>query len=389
MNASESIGLERLEALLAGDAPRTTDETRRALLLAQLREATLSAPEALRSRVLAAPPVRRRVFAPRPSRRLAFVVIPATVALAVTAALVHGLMTGSGSRQVSGEPSGTVARHVPATERAAIPPTFSRAGSGGNGAAGNGAAQASPKAAADPAQSALAPTGGTARLQHTDASLRVRVPDLEHLSNATRAATRIATSLGGYAQSVDYQTPQGANGTAYIELRVPAQNVQRALERLAGLGTLVSQNVSVQDLEHALQVESDQIAQLRRRVAALHAALADPALPDAQRVLLQIKLAESKRALAQRLHARKGTVSAGTTARISLVLGTERSVVTPVQHRGHLSRMLHSALGFLGIEAMVALYALVVISPLAVLVGLGWALARARRRRDEDRLLVA
>ena len=34
----------------------------------------------------------------------------------------------------------------------------------------------------------------------------------------------------------------------------------------------------------------------------------DPALPDAQRVLLQIRLAESKRALAQRLNARKGTV---------------------------------------------------------------------------------
>jgi hypothetical protein len=216
----------------------------------------------------------------------------------------------------------------------------------------------------------------------------VRVPDVEHLSSATRAATHIATSLGGYAQSVDYQTPRGANGTAYLELRVPAQNVQRALQQLAGLGTLVSQNVSVKDLQHALQVESEQIAQLRRRIAALQKALADPALPDAQRVLLQIKLAESRRALAQRLNARKGTVTAGTTARISLVLGTERSVVTPVPHRGRLSRMLHSAVGFLGLEAMVALYVLIVISPLALLAGLGWALVRARRRRDEARLLA-
>jgi hypothetical protein len=50
--------------------------------------------------------------------------------------------------------------------------------------------------------------------------------------------------------------------------------------------------------------------------------------------------------------------------------------------------MLHSALGFLGLEAMVALYALIVISPLAILGGLAWALARERRRRDERRLLV-
>ena len=387
MSPRDAIGLKRLEALLAGDAPRTTDEARRAALLAQLRDATLSAPEALRSRVLATAPSHRRGFAPRPSRRLVFAVIPATLALAVTAAIVHGLTTGSGSHPVSGEHSAAVV----AGKRLANPPTFSRAGSGSGAAGGTagGALQAAPTATLDTAQPALAPTGGTARLQHTDASLQVRVADLEHLSSATRAATRIATSLGGYAQSVDYQTPQGGNGTAYIELRVPAQNVQRALQQLAGLGTLVSQKVSVQDLEHALQVESEQLAQLRRRVAALQVALADPALPDAQRVLLQIKLAESKRALAQRLHARKGTVTAGTTARISLVLGTEHSVVTPVHHRGRMSRMLHSALGFLGLEAMVALYALIVISPFAVLGGLVWALARARRRRDEERLLVA
>jgi hypothetical protein len=145
----------------------------------------------------------------------------------------------------------------------------------------------------------------------------------------------------------------------------------------------------VNDLQHALQVESAQIAQLRRRVAALRAAVADPALPDAQRVLLQIKLSESKRALSQRLHARKGTITAGTTAQISLVLGTERSVITPAPPRGRTSRMLHSAVGFLGLEAMIALYALIVISPLAVLGGLGWGLARARRRRDEQRLLAA
>jgi hypothetical protein len=374
MSRSDTIGRERLEALLAGDAPRTSDETHRVAVLDQLRAATLTAPEALRSRVLEAAPSRRSAFAPRPSRRLVFAVIPAAFALALTAAIVHGLTTDSGSPVVT--------HHVAPSAKQFATPEAGATSSGGS-------AQAAPKAPADSAQSTLAPTGGTARLQHTDASLQVRVPDVEHLSSATRAATRIATSLGGYAQSVDYTTPRSGNGTAYIELRVPAQNVQRALERLAGLGTLVSQNVSVQDLQHALQVQSDQIAQLRRRVAALHEALADPALPDAQRVLLQIKLAESKRALAQRLHARNGTVAAGTTARISLVLGTEQSVVAPAPNRSRTDRMVHSALGFLGLEAMVLVYALIVISPLAILVGLGWALTRLRRRRDEERLLAA
>jgi len=374
--ASDAIGFERLEALLAGDVPRTTDEARRAAVLAQLRETTLSAPEALRSRGLATAPSRQRSFARKPSRRLVFAAIPAVFALAVTAAIVHGLTNGPAPQPVSAKQSSTLSQ--PALKRAAVPPTFSAAGDGAR------------PAASSSERSALAPTGGTSRLQHTDASLQVRVRDIEHLSSATRAATRIATSLGGFAQSVVYKTPRGGSGTAAIELRVPAQNVQRALERLAGLGTLVSQNVSVKDLQHTVQVQSEQIAQLRRRVAALHTALADPSLPDAQRVLLQIKLAESKRALAQRLNARTGTVSAGTTARISLVLSTAKtSIVPPVHHRGRMGRMLHSAVGFLGLEATIALYALIVVSPFAILLGLGWGLSRARRRRDEERLLVA
>jgi hypothetical protein len=383
MSATDAIGLERLEALLGGDAPRTAAETRRATLLADLRSATLHAPDALRSRVLEARPAPRRSFFPQlPSRRLAFVVVPAALTIAVTAAIVHGLTTGSSPHPVSAERTPGVTVVHGAAPNAKRPNTFSRAvpGTPSAGSAGSLVAGLQPT---------LAPTTSSGRLAHTDASLEVRVPDIDHLSAATTAATRIATSLGGYAQSVDYQTPRGGTGTASIELRVPAQNVQRALTRIAALGTLVSQNVSVNDLQHALQVESAQVAQLRRRVAALRTAVADPALPDAQRVLLQIKLAESKRALSQRLHARKGTISAGTTARISLVLGTERSVITPAPPRGRTSRMLHSAVGFLGLEAMIALYALIVISPLAVLGTLAWGLARARRRRDEQRLLAA
>jgi hypothetical protein len=380
MSATDAIGLERLEALLGGDEPRTAAEIRRAALLADLRGATLPTPGALRSRVLESRPApRRRPFV---SRRLAFAVVPAALAVAVTAALVHGLTTGSGGRPVSGSATFTTpaaVRKAPSAKRLASPHgSFSAGVAAGSG----GSIAATP-------QATLAPTTTSGRLAHTDASLEVRVPDVAHLSAATSQATRIATSLGGYAQSVDYQTPKSGSGTASIVLRVPAQNVQRALARLASLGTLVSQEVSSQDLQHQLQVQSDQIAQLRRRVAALQQAIADPALADAQRVLLQIKLAESKRALSQRLNARKGTISAGTTARISLVLGTERSVITPAPPRGRTGRMLHSAVGFLGLEATIALYALIVISPLAALGGLGWGLARARRRRDEQRLLAA
>ena len=50
------------------------------------------------------------------------------------------------------------------------------------------------------------------RLQHVDASLRIRVANVDKLSQATSDATRVARSLGGYALSVKYRTPTGKPG---------------------------------------------------------------------------------------------------------------------------------------------------------------------------------
>src|SRR5579862_7078623 len=223
-----------------------------------LRAHAPRAPQALEQRVLGLEPAPRR-------GRLALVAVPAAVAVAVAAAIVHGVL-GSSTPKQAGH---ALDRAVPAQVHGAV--------------------------ATGPERKALAPApsvGAAPRLQHTEASLQVQVPDAAKLSRATTAATRIATSLGGYAQSVVYRTPERGAGAAYVELRVPAQNVKTALSRLAALGTLVSQQLSVQDLQRDFEVESAQIAELRRTVAALQAALRSPSLPDAQRVLLRIKLAE-------------------------------------------------------------------------------------------------
>jgi hypothetical protein len=321
--------------------------------------------------------------------------VAAAVGLAVVAAVVHGI-TGSGVRRANpgAPPVKTAARAAPSFGATTTPQAQpSLAPATGSGASSGGFESAVPAPTATTSDSArvhATPSlGNGARLQHTDASIVVRVPDVGRLSHATSLATQIATSLGGYAQSVVYRTPQAGGGESYLELRVPAQNVQRALARLGQLGTIVSQQVSVQDLEHALQQQSAQFAQLERTVAALQQALRDPALPEAQRVLLRIRLAEARRALSQRRHARKGTIAAGTTARVSLVLETKEAVAPVPHHRGRLGRMVHSAVGFLGLEATIALYALIVVGPLLVVAALAWGLSRARRRRDERRLLAA
>ncbi|MFL5912399.1 MAG: DUF4349 domain-containing protein [Gaiellaceae bacterium] len=319
-----------------------------------LRAHVPHAPESLRTQVLALEPRRA------PSRRLVLVLALALVA-AVGAAIVHGLVS-SGTK-----PQAAAVHGAAPDTRKMLAPTVTTVTTVNAGGAGATWSQA---------QSLPSVAGAPTRLQHTDATLDVRVKDV---ASATTRATQVATALGGYAQSVNYSS----GGSSFLDLRVPAQNVKTAISRLANLGTIVSQNLSVTDLEHDLQAESAQIAQLRRTIAALGAALRSSSLPEAQRVILQIRLSNAKRALTQRLHARTGTIAAGTNGTISLTLTTKAAVVPVPHHRGRLGRMVHSAVGFLGLEGTIVLYALIVVSPLALVAALLWSLREARRRRDE------
>ena len=320
-----------------------------------LRAHAPTAPEELHRRVSLLRPAPHRGPRVRP-----VLVVAAAAAIAVLAAVVHGFSTSAPQRSV------TLQGHIKAASGSAATSTTPVFGAYSTDQA---------------TRAAAVPAPAPGRLQHTDASIRVRVDDV---GKATTRAMRVATELGGYAQSVRYRTPQSRAAVSYIELRIPAQNVKRALAQLGGLGTLVSQQISIEDLTNTLERQSAQIAQLRRRVAALQAALRDPSVPDAQRVLLQIKLAEAKRALAQRLHGRKGTLAAGASSRVSLVLENRKHAAAVPHHRGRLGRMLHSAVGFLAIEGTVLLFALSVVSPVAGALGLLWFW----RRRAVDRLLM-
>jgi hypothetical protein len=356
-----------LDALLAGGTPVSDEERGLASVIAELRAAPPRAPERLRERVAELRPARRTFELPRPRRAL-FVLVPAAAVLAVAAAAVHGVRSG---RPTQVQHGAAAVAATPAVGSGSKRKAFSQpleATSGG-------------VAAAPP------PAGG--RLQRYEASITIRVGANRDLSAATTNATRIARSLGGYAASVVYRTPQGRPGQAYLELRIPTDRVQAALERLSSLGTLVQQRVSVQDLQHDLEVEAAQIAQLRREVRLLVEALKSPTVTPLQRVELRLRLGEARRALAQRTHAQRSTVAAGTLARVSLVLTETRPAAAAPHRQRRLHRMLGSAVSFLGLEATILLYGLIVIAPLAALAALAWSGLAFRRRRDERRLLSA
>jgi Domain of unknown function (DUF4349) len=372
-------------------------------LVSELRANPPVAPERLRQRVLELGPASRsrRAALPRSRRGRALAVVLVAAAIAVGAALVHGFVS-SGSHSAANEALyGVVARpdtiaHTGLTHGSGSTSTVVQAGTARvlkpnafgayKGAAGNSGQALN----LDNLPAAELLTIPKDRLVHADASLQVHVGGHSALTSATNKATQIVSSLGGYAQSVQYQSETKGGGSSFLALKVPVGKAQTAIGRLAQLGTLVSQQVSTQDLQQTLTRQTNGIGTLRRAIAVYEQALKTP-LTASQRIEIQIKLANARHSVKVLRKARAGTVASGAAADISLTLTTSKSsIVGGGSHTsGRFDRLLGGAAGFLALEGIIVLYALVVLSPLLVIGGLAWVFLRERRRRDERRLLAS
>jgi hypothetical protein len=372
-------------------------------LVSELRATPPVAPERLRQRVLELGPSARPRMSKR--RRLVLVVVPIAAVLAVGAALVHGFVSSdrnqnradaaalaSGAQQTLGPASTTpsvgygFAQRKTAKKQLAAPERHTPA-------AWNSVYSAAGK------PGALLDLTGTARealiipknrLVHADASLQVSVKSHAALSKATNEATQIVSSLGGYAQSVRYESTHGGQGDAVLELRVPVQKAQVAIGRLADLGTLLSQQVSTQDLQKQLTSQNNGIGSLKRAIAVYEEALKSGSLSAGERVQVQIKLSNARHAITQLRRNRTATLQSGATSNISLLLTTRQHAFVVTHHHGstRIGRLLGSAGHFLALEGIIFLYALIVVAPLLLIGGLAWWLVRERRRREE-RLLAS
>ena len=187
-------------------------------LVSELRANPPVTPERLRQRVLELGPRSRsrRTALPRSRRGRALAVVLVAVAIAIGAALVHGFVS-SGSRS---QPSLKGADRLSVLP-ARTPPTVVSHGSAATTTTQGDALQTAKSkkvlgayAAGSNGQLNLAnvPTAAEAvtipkdRLVHATASLQVHVGSHSALTKATNEATKIVSSLGGYAQSVQYQS---------------------------------------------------------------------------------------------------------------------------------------------------------------------------------------
>ena len=338
----------------------------------ELRVSRPTAGEALRVQVLTlasapaagTPPPRDRL---RGRRRFLFAV-PAAAGLAVVSAVAIG-----------------VTRPEPSAREASAPPTAVEAQSSLGTPQAPGMTFAGPSADASAARAKTVPGPASGRAQRYSASLTLAVENTDALSEATQRALSIARDLGGYVVSVQYAT--GTEGAASLTLRVPSTRAADAVTRLSGLGTILAQNVQIDDLQESLDTLDGQVERLRAQIAALNVAL-ERADTAAERARLLERRAQAQAQLRELRASRAATAEAARNATIQLDLRTEEGsgVAAP---GSRLDRAVDKAVTILAWEAVVVLALAVALAPVALVALAVWGARRARRRRDEERLLAA
>jgi hypothetical protein len=330
----------------------------------ELRAAKPKAPPELRERVAALEPViRKRWGFPRISaRRVSLVLVPACLVAAVGAAVIHGVVTSGGR----------AGHHLSAVVLKNHRPTFKNPPGAGvpfRGVSGGSV------------QEAFAPSG---RLQRYDVQLKLRVRNLDGLSNATKQAMQATRHFGGYVATVTYAAPTAKSGGASLVLMVPIDRVQDALQRFSSLGTILAQHVSIKDVQKQVDEETSGIAKLRRQIAGIRTALDHGSLSPEKRRLLERRLASDQRRLRALQGTKFATVRRASFAQIKLALVTKR---TAAAHPGRLGRTFRDAASVLTREGEFVAYAVIVGGPLLLLGAAGIAGVRLTRRRNDERLL--
>jgi len=343
-------------------------------LVAELRATRRAAPAELRARVrdlaAAAPafearqPLLERIHL----RRVALVLVPVCLAAVVSAAMLQGLVASG--RETAADPA--------ADSVLASPPR------------GRGAESVQKAPPADAERSATLPPGQ--RLVDYRIQMRLRVANLEELSRATVRAMRTVRRLGGYVTSVRYSSPNVRDGGAVLVVRVPVSRMQGAILSFSELGTIVSQSVSLTDVQKLYTRQADAIGRLRTLIASAERRLRDEELSAEERLRLQQQLTGRRAELASLTRARQATGERGRLATARIALTTFRPAakrVVPVPNEpSRFGRALDESGDVLAKELLWALYGLIVAAPLIVLALLGLAAARSHRRRSERRLLA-
>jgi hypothetical protein len=169
---------------------------------------------------------------------------------------------------------------------------------------------------------------------------------------------------------------------------MPHRATATATARFAELGTVVGQDVAIQDLQGSFNRQTTLIESLRGTILELERELRRDDLNVEARIRLQNRLANARAQHEAAIASRNATERRGRLATVSLTLTTrEGAELQPPTPPGRFEQTLRDAVGVLAAMMTWLLAALIVVGPFALLAAAGVALERRRRRRADERLL--
>ncbi|MGZ8740419.1 MAG: DUF4349 domain-containing protein [Gaiellaceae bacterium] len=305
-------------------------------------------------------------------RRSLLVLAPVCVLGLVSAAVIHGVVNSGGSSKTA----------------AAVQKLDAQVQRGEVGSGGTTTTPAFGAVTGTPSAPSL-PTPAPGRYQNYEASLTVRVKDVDALHDRTAEATRLARSYGGYVASVDESASGAGLGRSDLVLRIPVARVEDAYFRLAQLGTVTEQHLSIRDLDQVVQTQRQRIVQLKVLIARIGETLKSSSLPADVRLRLELQRDAARQELAQVTGSNKETLREASLSRISLTLISQQAAAVKKGGMSRIERAARDAGSFLAGAGAVLLFVLIVLSPLIFLAVAAILGTRAYRRREERRLLSA
>ncbi len=217
--------------------------------------------------------------------------------------------------------------------------------------------------------------------------MRIRLDDVDELSDATVRAMRMARALGGYVVWVRYETPRSERGDSYLTLRVPVLRAQRAIMRFSSLGRVIGQDIQIRDVQPQVDALERRIIELRGRIGAIDVRLRSAGLSEGERARLEFRRGKLVSALREATRARAATIRRARFATMSLTLTTAKPEKKEGAAPGRIERTLSDAGGVLVKELAWTLFVLAVVAPFVLLAVLAIWGVRAARRLGDRRLL--
>jgi len=390
MPAPDLIAPDRLEELLGGALPEGEREARLQGLVRELRAEAPPAPPPLLERVREIgqePPRRRRInLLPR---RQVLALAALVVFLAAFAAFLSTVEGGDDDSADDAPAAAEVTEAAPTAdadqESGDLAPPVALDGAEEEQAFGNEATKAPhvfSRAALSDAQARL-PSN-----RATDVKLwmEVRLADAEELSNAANDSMTITRELGGWVAGSEIDT-QGREGRAELALRVPVMRVEDAIVRLGELGTVTGQQVETVDLQAAIDRRDLRIERLERAIRAIELRLETEDLTPAQEIDLRLDLADRRNQLSDLRRENRSDRREAATSELTLVLHTKEAPAARDDDEGGAAGAADDALRFLGDAGAIALFLVIVLSPMVLIGVLLWIALRSRTRRIETRIL--